>query len=288
MSTPDVPPNGSEHPAEPEQGNQPAGPTGRPAPRYGQYAPGHGNEPQQPPQYGQQPPAYGQQPPQYGQQPPAYGQQPPQYGQQPQQYGQPWQQPAPYGQAPYGQYQYGQAPYGQAPGFNVPGPDEQRTAVRRASILMFATAAAEVVISAFVITTILNMPTSTLRDMFNQVSSAAGTSAISFAEFQQAIRTFLYFAIGCVIVNAAVIVLCGVFLARGKRWARTVGTVFLCLTLGSFFAASIYALVTIALAVASVVLLFRPAVTAFLNSRNQFANPYTTPKGPTFGNPYGQ
>lgn len=250
MSTPDVPPNGSEHPAEPEQGNQPSGPTGRPAPRYGQYAPGYENGHQQPPQYGQQPPAYGQ----------------------------PWQQPSPYGQPQYGQF----------PGFGVPSPDEQRTAVRRASILLFVTAAAEVVISAFVIATILNLPTSTLRDMFNQISSATGTSSISFVEFQQAIRAFLYFAIGCVIVNAAVLVLCGVFLPRGKRWARTVGTIFLCLTIGSFFAASIYALVTIALAVAAIVLLFRPAVTAFLNARNQFKNPYTTPKGPTFGNPYGQ
>ncbi|MBL0705733.1 hypothetical protein [Sinomonas cellulolyticus] len=290
MSTPDVPPNGSEPPREPEQGDQPSPTPRRPAPRYGQYAPGYEHGQQQTPQgqnqYGQQP-AYGQN--QYGQQPP-YGQ-PPQYGQQPpypqNQYGQPWQQP-PYGQPPYGQNPYGQPPYGQVPGFGLPGADEQRRAVRTASILMFVTAAAEVVVSAFVIATILTMPASMLHDMFNQVSSATGRTGLSFAEFQQAIRIFLYLAIACVIVNAAVLVLCGVFLPKGKRWARTVGAVFLCLTVGSFFAASIYALITIAVAVAAMVLLFRPAVTAFLDSRNQIANTYSTPKGPTFGNPYGQ
>lgn len=263
MSTPDVPPNGSQQPGpeDAERGDQPSGPAERPAPRYGQYAPGYGPAAQQPPAYGQQPPAYGQQAPAYGQLPPAYGQQSGMYG----------------------------PPTGYAgPAFGAPGPQVQRSAVRRASILLLTTAAAEVVISAFVVTMILNLPTSTLHELFTQVSSAAGTSAITFAEFEQAIRTFLYLALAAAVVNAAMLVLCGVFLPKGKRWARTLGTVFLCLTVGSFFAGSLYALVTIALAVASIALLFRPGVSAFLNAQNQFANPYTTPKGPTFGNPYGQ
>ncbi|AMM33915.1 hypothetical protein SA2016_3252 [Sinomonas atrocyanea] len=289
MSTPPVPPNGAEQhhgdqkpgpeqagPGQAGPGDQ-GGPAARPAPRYGQYAPGFG-EGQQPPAYGQQqPPAYGQQPGYGQQQPPAYGQQPPAYGQQPgygQQggYGQPWQQPA--------------APGYGAPGFGAPSPEAQRTAVRRASLLIFITAAAEVVIGFFATFVTLNTPTSALRNLFDDAGGAS--SGITFEQFRQIISTFVWLAMAGVVVNAAVLVLCGVFLMRGRRWARILGTVFLCLTLGAFLAGGVFSLITIGLAVASVVLLFRPAVTAFLAAQNQFANPYTTPKGPTFGNPYGQ
>jgi hypothetical protein len=304
MSTPPVPPNGAEQhhgdqkpapeqagpgqerpePGRPERQPQalqqqppaygqqsgpqqsPAGPGdqgapgARPAPRYGQYAPGFGE--------GQQPPASGQQGG-YGQQPPAYGQQ---GG-----YGQPWQQPAVPG--------YGAPGYG-APGYGAPSPEAQRTAVRRASLLVFITAAAEVLIGLFATLATLNTPTSALRNLFDNAGGAS--SGITFEQFHQIISTFVWLAMAGVVVNAAVLVLCGVFLMRGRRWARILGTVFLCLTLGAFLAGGFFSLITIGLAVASIVLLFRPAVTAFLAAQNQFANPYTTPKGPTFGNPYGQ
>lgn len=319
MTTPPVPPNGAEQPhgkqqpgpgqARPDQpqpgepqpsesqpgqsqpaGSQagpsqtepappsPASPIGRPAPRYGQYAPGHQAAPQQQPGAYGQPPAYGQQPPVYGQQPGAYGQ-PPAYGQQPGAYGQ---QPPAYGQQPA----YGQPPAYGTPGFGAPGPEAQRSAVRRASLLLFATAAAEVVIGFFATLITLGTPTSALRNLFNDAGGAS--SGITFEQFRQIINTFVWFAMAGVVVNAAVLVLCGVFLMRGRRWARTLGTVFLCLTLGAFFAGGVFSLITIGLAIASVVLLFRPAVSAFLAAQNPFTNPYTTPKGPTFGNPYGQ
>jgi hypothetical protein len=269
------------------------GPAARPAPRYGQYAPGFGDG-QQPPVYGQQP-GYGQ-PGGYGQKPPAYGQQAGYgqqggYGQQPPAYGQQGaygQQPAPYGQqAGYGQpWQQPGAPGYGAPGFGAPGPEAQRTAVRRASLLVFITAAAEVVIGFVATLVTLNTPTSALRNLFDDAGGAS--SGITFEQFRQIISTFVWLAMAGVVVNAAVLVLCGVFLMRGRRWARILGTVFLCLTLGAFLAGGVFSLITIGLAVASIVLLFRPAVTAFLAAQNQFANPYTTPKGPTFGNPYGQ
>jgi hypothetical protein len=301
MSTPPVPPNGAEQPhegqpgeAQPEEKREQS----RPAPRYGQYAPGYSGGPQQPspygqpgpgqppaygqPGYGQQPPGYGQQGPGYGQQGPGYGQQPPVYGQQPpvygQQgpgYGQPWQQPGAYGAPGYG-----------APAYGAPGPDAQRSAVRKASILLFATAAAEVVIGLVATLVTLNTPASALREVFNQAGGS--TSGITFEQFRQIMSTFVWFAMAGVVVNAVVLVLCGVFLARGRRWARTLGTVFLCLTLGAFFAGGVFSLITIGLAIASIALMFRPGVSAFLAAQNQFDNPYSTPKGPTFGNPYGQ
>ncbi|GAB3278718.1 hypothetical protein GCM10027449_18950 [Sinomonas notoginsengisoli] len=276
MSTPDVPPNGSQQPGPEEppqrepgaQGSQargqqqdPEGRTGRPAPRYGQYAPGYDGS-------GQQPPAHGQPGAGYGQQGQGYGQQP-------------WQQPS------YGQSQWQQpGMYGSAPGYGVPGPQEQRSAVRKASILLFATAAAEVVIGFFATMVTLNTPTGALRDLFNQAGGAS--SGISFEQFRQILGTLVWFAVAGAVVNAIVLVLCGVFLSRGRRWARALGTVFLCLTLGAFFSGGLFSLITIGLAVAGVVTMFRPGVTAFLNAKNSFANPYNTPKGPTFGNPYGQ
>lgn len=271
------------------------GPAGRPAPRYGQYAPGYGDTQQQPPPHGQQPPAYGQpwqQPgaPGYGAQ--GYGapgqQQPPAYGQQqPPAYGQPWQQPGTqgYGAPGYGAQGYG-APGSGAQGYGAPGPEAQRKAVRRASLMVFITAAAEVVIGFFATLVTLNTPTSALRSLFNDAGGAS--SGITFEQFRQIISTFVWLAMAGVVVNAVVLVLCGVFLVRGRRWARILGTVFLCLTLGAFLAGGVFSLITIGLAIASIVLLFRPEVTAFLTAQNQFANPYTTPKGPTFGNPYGQ
>ncbi|MDQ0258992.1 hypothetical protein [Sinomonas atrocyanea] len=290
MSTPPVPPNGAEqHHGDQQPGPEQAGQgqagqrpgqgqPGRPAPKYGQYAPGYGEAQQQAPAYGQQqPPTYGQQ------QPPAYGQQ------QPPAYGQAWQQPgAPgYGAPGYGPQGYGAPGYGpQGYGTPAPGPDAQRTAVRRASLLIFITAAAEVVIGLFATLVTLNTPTSALRTLFNDAGGAS--SGITFEQFRQIISTFVWLALAGVVVNAVVLVLCGVFLMRGRKWARTLGTVFLCLTLGAFLAGGVFSLITIGLAVASIVLLFRPAVTAFLTAQNQFANPYTPPKGPTFGNPYGQ
>ncbi|MDQ4492044.1 hypothetical protein RBS60_17725 [Sinomonas sp. ASV486] len=298
MSTPDVPPNGSEQPeegapthrpSEPQdtQGSrqEPSAPAGRPAPRYGQYAPGfEPNAQQQPPAYGQpqygQPPYGQQQPPAHGQ--PNYGQ--PQYGQQPPAYGQPQ-----YGQPPYGQQPpYSPQPptYGYGgPGYGAPGPEAQQAAVRRASLLLFVTAAVEVVIGFIATMAELNLPASALRDLFNRAGGAQ--AGITFEQFRQIISTFVWVAMSGAVVNAIVLVLCGVFLSRGRRWARVLGTVFLCLTILAFFAGGLFSLLTMALAVASMVMMFRPAVTAFLNANNQFANPYT-PKGPTFGNPYGQ
>lgn len=273
MSTPSFPP-GSEQPERRETGDsggQPSGnpseqgpgAAGRPAPRYGQYAPGH--EGQQPPQYGQ--PQFGQQP-QYGQQPPQYGQQPPQYGQG--QYSQPAYPP----------------PYGTTAGFGAPSPQQQRSAVRSASVLLFATAAVELVIAVLATIVALAIPADALRELYDQASGSS--SGMSFAQFRQFISGFVWFALACVVVNAAVLVVCGIFLPKGRRWARTTGTIFLCLTIGSVFSGGLFALVTIALAVAAIVALFRSPVTAFLAAQNQFANPYSGPKGPSLGNPYGQ
>lgn len=244
----------------------------RPAPRYGQYAP-------QPPQYGQQPPQYGQsgsQPPQYGQ----AGSQPPQY--------QPGPQPPQYGQPGYGQF--GQGPFGQRqPGYGPPtlgpaGPAPQ-TAVRNASLMLILTAVAEVVIAAITTAVLLSLSDDDLQSMLEQMGGAA--SGVTFEQLRTVMDTFVWFVLVCVIINAAVLVLCAVFLRRGQRWARTVGTVFLCLTLGSIIGGSVFALITIALAITTIVLLFRPPVTAFLAGKDGFAGPYP-PRGPSLGNPYGQ
>ena len=246
------------------------GPAGRPAPRYGQYAP----QPPQSGQPGQQPPQYGQQPPQYGQP----GQQPPQFGQQPPQYGSPGS--GPFGQGAFGQAQQG---YGQ-PGYAGVGPSPQG-AVRTASFMLILTAAAEIVIAAFTTAVLLGLSDDELRSAFEQMGGAA--SGVTFEQLRSIMDAFVWFVLVCVIINAAVLVLCAVFLRRGKRWARTLGTVFLCLTLGSIIGGSIFALITIALAITTIVLLFRPPVTAYLAGKDGFAGPYP-PRGPSLGNPYGQ
>ena len=110
---------------------------------------------------------------------------------------------------------------------------------------------------------------------------------MTFEQLRSVMDAFVWFVLVCVIINAAVLVLCAVFLPRGRLWARTLGTVFLCLTSGSIVGGSIFALITIGLAIATIVLLFRPPVTAFLAGQDGFTNPYT-PGGPTLGNPYGQ
>jgi hypothetical protein len=177
-------------------------------------------------------------------------------------------------------------PYGTSAGFAAPTPEQQRSAVRTASTLLFATAGAELVIAIIATIVTLAIPADTLRDMYEQAGGAS--SGMPFPAFQQFISGFVWFALVCVAVNAAILVACGLALPKGRRWARTAGTVFLCLTIGSVMAGGFFALITIALAIASIVYLFRPPVTAFLAAQNQFANPYSGPKGPTLGNPYGQ
>ncbi|WP_415855613.1 hypothetical protein [Sinomonas sp. G460-2] len=282
----------------------------RPAPRYGQYAPGHEPQSGQPqpgqpqpgqsqsPQYGQAP-QYGQQPqpPQYGQAP-QYGQQPqqPQYGQPPQygrapQYGQQPQQPQ-YGQAP----QYGHAPqYGQAAQYNqpaqygsgygapVPSAAAQQSGVNVAFWLLIATAAVEAVLAIFGLA--INSAVD-LRAMFTEQTSSRST-AITYEQFHQIILTVLWIVFVGALVNAAVLGLCAAFLRRGRRWARILGTVFLCLSVLSVLSSGLFALITIALAIVTIIMLFRPTVSAYIAAHNAFANPYTEPPR-TFGNPYGQ
>ena len=151
--------------------------------------------------------------------------------------------------------------------------------------MLILTAVAEVVISAFTSAMLLSLPDDELRSVFEQAGGAA--TGVTFEQLRSAMDAFVWFVLACVIVNAAVLVLCAVFLRKGRRWARTLGTVFLCLTLGSIVGGSIFALITIALAIATIVLLFRPPVTAFLAGQDGFTGPYT-PRGPSLGNPYGQ
>ena len=264
----------------------PAGPEQpRSAPRFGQYAPG-----QQGPQYGQQTPQYGQQTPQYGQQAPQYGQQTPQYGQQAPQYGQ---QGPQYGQPGYGQYgqptpQYGQPGYGQPGGYNgywAPPQDAQRKGVAVAFWLIIATAIVEVVLG--ILGLAINMSNvRAFRTIYDE-QTAGRPAAFTFEEFRSLLLTFLWTSFAGAIVNAAVLVLCAVFLRKGRRWARTLGTVFLSLTVFNFIVSGFFALITVAIAIVTIVMLFRPPVTAFLNAHNTFANPYDGPPR-SFGNPYGQ
>jgi hypothetical protein len=270
---PDEPRDDEGKPAGPGEPEEP-----RSAPRYGQYAPGP-----QPPQSGQQaPPQYGQYgpPPQYGQ----YGQ-PPQYGQygQPPQYGQ-------YGQPPQYSQQYGQPPYGQQGGYNTywtPPQEAQQKAVMLAFWLVIATAVLEVVLAIVGILAVSN--TAALRSLFDQFNEQAGTTTrtLTFQEFQSLIVTVMWVLFAGAVVNAALLVVSAIFVRRGRRWARILGTVVLALTIFSFFNAGVLALITVALAIASIVMLFRPGVTAFLNAHNTFANPYSGPPR-SFGNPYGQ
>lgn len=258
---PDQPRDDEGKPAGPGEPEQP-----RSAPRYGQYAPG-----QQPPQHGQGP-QYGQAP-QYGQ----YGQ-PPQYGQQP-----------PYGQPPQYSQQYGQSPYGQQTGYNTywtPPQEVQQKAVMVAFWLVIATAVIEVVLAIVGILAVSN--TTALRSLFDQFNEqASSTRTLNFQEFQRLIVTVMWVLFAGAVVNATLLVVSAIFLRRGRRWARILGTVVLALTIFSFFNAGVLALITVALAIASIVMLFRPGVTAFLNAHNTFANPYAGPPR-SFGNPYGQ
>lgn len=266
-----------DQPRDDEERSGPAQPPGppepkepRPAPRYGEYAPGQQAPPYGQPHYGQQPP-YGQQAP-YGQ-PPQYGQygQAPQYGQQPQ-----------YGQPPYGQPAQ---QYGQPAGYWAPPQEAQRKAVTVAFWLLIATAVVEVLMGIFGLA--VNMSNlSAFRTIYDEQTAGQPTQ-ISFEEFRSVLVTVLWAAFVGAIVNAAILVVSAIFLQRGRRWARTLGTVFLALTIFSFVVSGLFALITVALAVASIVLLFRPGVTAYLNAHNTFANPYTGPPR-SFGNPYGQ
>lgn len=279
MSTPqqpDEPQNPAPH--EPE--------SPRPAPKYGQYAPGHepqaGNPPYAPqqPQQGE-PPRYGQgaqgQPPQ-GQ--PAQGQ-PPQYGQGGGQYGQ-----SQYGQSQYGQSQFGQSQFGQPQyGAPTPGAAAQQSGVNVAFWLLIATAAVEVVLAIVGLMAAMNS-TADLQTMFDQQTSTRGTG-MTFDDFHRIVITVLWIVFVGALVNAAILVLCAVFLRRGRRWSRILGTIFLCLTVLSFLSSGLFALVTVALAIVTIVMLFRRTVSAFIAGQNTFANPYTDPPQ-SFGNPYGR
>lgn len=294
MSTPQQP----EEPQNPAP-HEPESP--RPAPKYGQYAPGHepqaGNPPygQQQPQQGE-PPRYGQpaqgqppqgQPPQYGQAlPPQYGQQP-QYGQGGGQYGQPQYGQSQYGQPQYGQSQYGQGnQYGQAQhGAPTPGAAAQQSGVNVAFWLLIATAAVEVVLAIVGLMAAMNS-TADLQTMFDQQTSTRGTG-MTFEDFHRIVITVLWIVFVGALVNAAILVLCAVFLRRGRRWSRILGTIFLCLTVLSFLSSGLFALVTVALAIVTIVMLFRGTVSAFIAGQNTFANPYTDPPQ-SFGNPYGR
>jgi hypothetical protein len=151
--------------------------------------------------------------------------------------------------------------------------------------LMIATAVVEVLMGIFGLA--VNMSNvSAFRTIYNEQTAGQPTQ-ISFEEFRTVLVGVLWAAFVGAIVNAAILVVSAIFLQRGRRWARTLGTVFLALTIFSFVVSGLFALITVGLAVASIVLLFRPGVTAYLNAHNTFANPYAGPPR-SFGNPYGQ
>ena len=283
MSTPPVPPPGSEDPrnSNGQSGNdQP----GAQPPRYGQNAPQYG---QNAPQYGQNQPQYGSQPPaapQYGQNAPQYGQNAPQYGSQGSQYGQNASQAPGYGQPQNGQSQYGQAPYGQSPYGQYPSEQPQPAGSngvpQLVNISFWLLIASGVIFVIGMILGLTQLDSPELRQLFEQQMRSSGTD-ISYDSMKSFIAgTLVVFAI----IGVALYLLVAFFVRKGRNWARILGTVFAALSIfGLFGVPSIGTLGTV-LGIVAIVLLYLPAAAPYFRKQQPFANPYSG----GFGNPYGR
>ncbi|MDQ0767800.1 hypothetical protein QF031_000549 [Pseudarthrobacter defluvii] len=273
MSTPPVPPPGSQdpHSSNGQSGNDQSGSqqSGAQPPRYGQNAP----------QYGQNAPQYGQNQPPYGSQPPAapqYGQNAPQgsqYGQngfQAPGYGQPQGSESPYGQSPYGGQYPSEQP--QAAGSNgVP---------QLVNISFWLLIASAVIFVVGMLLGLTQLDDPQFRQLFEQQVRSSGTD-VSYDSIKSVIAgTLVVFAI----IGAALYLLVAFFIRKGKNWARILGTVFAALSIfGLFGVPSIGTLGTV-LGIVAIVLLYLPAAAPYFRKQQPFANPYSG----GFGNPYGR
>ena len=284
MSTPPVPPPGSEDPRN-SSGQSGNDQSGAQPPRYGQNAPQYG---QNAPQYGQNQPQYGsQQPPaapQYGQNAPQYGQNAPQYGSQGSQYGQNAPQVPGYGQPQSGQSQYGQSPYGQSPYGQYPSEQPQPAGSngvpQLVNISFWLLIASGVIFVIGMILGLTQLDSPELRQLFEQQMRSSGTD-ISYDSMKSFIAgTLVVFGI----IGAALYLLVAFFIRKGRNWARILGTVFAALSIfGLFGVPSIGTLGTV-LGIVAIVLLYLPAAAPYFRKQQPFANPYSG----GFGNPYGR
>ncbi len=293
MSTPPVPPPGSEDPrtSNGQSGNDQSGSqqSGAQPPRYGQNAPQYG---QNAPQYGQNQPQYGSQPPaapQYGQNAPQYGQNQPQYGSQGSQYGQNASQAPGYGQSQsgqsqFGQSQFGQSPYGQSPYGQYPSEQPQPAGSngvpQLVNISFWLLIASAVIFVAGMLMGLSQLDSPELRQLFEQQMRTSGTD-ISYDSMKSFIAgTLVVFAI----LGAALYLLVAFFIRKGKNWARILGTVFAALSIFGLFGVLSIATLGTVLGIVAIVLLYLPAAAPYFRKQQPFANPYSG----GFGNPYGR
>ncbi|UKA74746.1 Yip1 family protein [Arthrobacter sp. FW306-07-I] len=260
MSTPPVPPPGSEDPrtSPGQSGNDQSGAQ----PRYGQNAPQYG---QNAPQYGSQPPAA----PQYGQNAPQYGQNAPQYGSQ-----------APgYGQSQFGQSPYGQSPYGQYPS-EQPQPAGSNGIPQLVNISFWLLIASAAIFVIGMLLGLTQLDDPQFRQLFEQQMQSSGTD-ISYDSIKSVIAgTLVVFAI----IGAALYLLVAFFIRKGKNWARILGTVFAALSIFGLFGVPSLGTLGTVLGIVAIVLLYLPAAAPYFRKQQPFANPYSG----GFGNPYGR